>query len=275
MSPSVADPNVIQASSLRGANGKQKEDHSVLYENVSCDHPIYTCGHVRCVDPPFPVPDSSAYGYLNDKNPGRGAQFQEYNETCKYVNDDLGPAGCGKLTEFAVATCTDKEGCPLYRVFDEPLHIKNITDELSLGAARGCGHSWSPPASIKGKSLEKYLEDAGVCTYKYAPCRALNKTTAFDGNVGGYLLKCFAPYGRPFTLGPTQSTNCIARDSTTYTLPANSNLQVFWGSDYDFQKDCEYCAIQKSEDGTYPDATACDESSKRMVRLTANCSNQI
>lgn len=265
MSPTVADPNVIHSGSLRGANGKQNQNHRVLHEKTGCDHPVSTCGHERCVDPPFPVPDSLLYGYLIDQNPGSGAQAQEYNETCKYVDDDLGPAGCGKLTEFAVATCADPAGCPLYRVFDQPL---NITDELSLGEAWGCGHSWSPPTSIEGKSLEKYFEDAGVCTYKYAPCPALNETTASDGNVGGYLLKCLAPYGRPFTLGPTQSTNCIAQDNTTYTLPATSNLQVFWGSAYDFQQDCEYCAIQKSEDGTYPDATTCDESSKRTVSLS-------
>merc|ERR1711874_528194 len=237
--------NVAQTGSLRGTNENQNQNQSVLQEKVGCDHPVSTCGYERCVDTPFPVPESLSYGRLTDENPGGVDQVQEYNETCKYVGDDLGPEGCGKLTQFTIATCGDLAGCPLYRVFDQPL---NISDDLSISAAWGCGHSWSPPTSIEGKSLEKYFEDAGVCTYKYAPCLALNKTIAFDGNVGGYLLKCLAPYGRPFTLGPTQSTNCIAKDNTTYTLPANSNLQVFWGSVHDFQQDCEYCAIQKSED---------------------------
>merc|ERR1712110_126179 len=229
-------------------------------------HPVSTCDHKRCVDVPFTVPRSVPYGYLNDQNPG--AQPKEYNETCKHVHDNLGHEGCGKLTEFAVTTCGETAGCPLYRVFDQPL---DITGELPL-IAWPCGHSWSPPTSIEGKSLKKYFEDAGVCTYKYAPCAALNETNSSDENVGGYLLKCLAPLGVPFTLGPTQSTNCIAKDNTTNTLPANSNLQVFWGNDY-ILKDCEYCAIQKSEDGTYPNATACDESSRRTVSLSPESCN--
>jgi len=245
--------------------GGSAYDRKLSMEEVECDHPISTCGERRCVDVPFPVPASLPYGYLNDQNQGGGAQVQQYADTCKYVESDIGAPGCGKITQYAVATCADPAGCPLYRVFDQPLNITQ--GKLSLTASWGCGHSWSPPTAIEGKSLEKYFEDVGVCTFKYAPCLALNETETTDGNSGGYLLKCKAPYGHPFTLGPTQSANCIAKDNTSYTLPANPSLQVFWGSAYDFEQNCEYCLIQKNEDGTYSDATACVESSKQTVTL--------
>lgn len=235
-------------------------NQSLSMEEEDCTHPIFVCHDKRCADAPFPVPASLPYGYLNDQNPGSKAQ--SYDDVCKYVAGDIGPEGCGKLTQFTVATCSDSDGCPLYRVFDQPL-----AEISGRNAAYGCGHSWSPPTSTEGRSLEKYFEDAGVCTHEYAPCPALNETKTSPGNVGGYLLKCLAPYGHPFTMGPTQSANCIAEDSTTYTLPANAGMQVFWGNDYDFEQNCEYCEIQKSEDGTYPDVTACDESSKRSVTL--------
>jgi len=241
--PSLADPDIIQGGSLRGSVGAQSQNQSV----------ISVCGAPFT---PFSVPSSLQYGYLDDENHGSDVQSKQYADICSY--SPVQPPGCGGVTQFAVATCADSAGCPLYRVFDTPLDIAEVKLSATLGDAKGCGHFWAPPPSIEGRDQEKYFKDAGVCTnlYDNDGCDASKYGPTSPGQVGGYLLKCLVPYGHAFAVGPTQSANCIDKNNNPYTLPANSNLQVDFPSPSELE-DCHVCEIQKNEDGTYPSVTTC------------------
>jgi len=256
--PSVAHPNVSQRGSLRGAGRTESEMNG-------CDQPFTTCGFKRCSDTPFDVPSSLNYGYLNDYN--QGGDKDKYRKICSATKEyDLSPPEHGNLLNFTIAHCSDNSGsCPLYRVFDKK-------------HAWPCGHWWAPPTSIEGKTLTEYFRDVDVCS---SPDSYYNFSVptkpGSPGQKGGFRMKCFAPYGYIFTLGPGQSSKCLSSDQQPYTLPASPALQVVWDTDiypYSALQQCTMCVMKKDEHGNVPDATACEDGTEVPVELNATFCNR-